>query len=52
MQPSVDRLHGAPTASIQGEEVLNTYGQLSSASLLHMYGFAELGNPHDKVCGS
>ena len=29
---------------------MNTYGQLSNTSLLHMYGFAELGNPHDKVC--
>ena len=35
---------------LQGEEVMNTYGQLSNTSLLHMYGFAELGNPHDKVC--
>ena len=34
---------------VQGEEVMNTYGQLSNTSLLHMYGFAELGNPHDKV---
>ena len=28
---------------------MNTYGQLSNTSLLHMYGFAELGNPYDKV---
>jgi len=34
---------------LQGEEVMNTYGQLGNTSLLHKYGFAELGNPHDKV---
>ena len=34
---------------LQGEEVMNTYGRLCNTSLLHMYGFAELGNPHDKV---
>ena len=28
---------------------MNTYGQHSNASLLHMYGFTEPGNPHDEV---
>ena len=28
---------------------MNTYGPLSNASLLHVYGFAEKGNPHDVV---
>lgn len=34
---------------IKGEEVMNTYGQLSNAALLHMYGFTERDNPHDEV---
>ena len=33
----------------QGSEVMNTYGPLSNASLLHVYGFTEEGNPHDVV---
>ena len=33
----------------QGEEVMNTYGQLSNASLLHTYGFTEVDNPYDEV---
>ncbi|CAI8044237.1 N-lysine methyltransferase setd6 [Geodia barretti] len=33
----------------QGSEVMNTYGPLSNASLLHAYGFTEEGNPHDVV---
>ena len=28
---------------------MNTYGLLSNASLLHVYGFTESGNPHDVV---
>ena len=28
---------------------MNTYGPLSNASLLHVYGFTEKGNPHDVV---
>lgn len=28
---------------------MNTYGQLSNAELLHMYGFTETGNPNDEV---
>ena len=28
---------------------MNTYGHLSNASLVHEYGFAEEGNPHDVV---
>ena len=34
---------------LKGEEVMNTYGQLSNAELLHMYGFTETGNPNDEV---
>ena len=34
---------------LQDEEVMNTYGPLSNASLLHTYGFTEPGNPHDVV---
>ena len=34
---------------VQGAEVMNTYGPLSNASLLHVYGFTEEGNPHDVV---
>lgn len=30
---------------------MNTYGSLSNASLMHVYGFAEEGNPHDVVGG-
>jgi SET domain-containing protein 6 len=33
----------------QGEEIMNTYGKLSNASLLHTYGFTEDDNPHDEV---
>ena len=29
---------------------MNTYGQLSNADLLHMYGFTERDNPYDEVC--
>ena len=28
---------------------MNTYGPLSNASLLHVYGFSEEGNPHNVV---
>ena len=35
--------------TLQGEEVMNTYGELSNASLLHTYGFTEEDNPHDEV---
>ena len=28
---------------------MNTYGELSNASLLHTYGFTEEDNPHDEV---
>ena len=28
---------------------MNTYGPLSNASLVHTYGFAEKGNPHNVV---
>lgn len=28
---------------------MNTYGQLSNAALLHLYGFTERGNPNDEV---
>ena len=28
---------------------MNTYGHLPNASLLHVYGFTEEGNPHDVV---
>lgn len=28
---------------------MNTYGDLPNASLLHMYGFAEVQNPHDEA---
>lgn len=28
---------------------MNTYGRLSNASLIHMYGFAEYDNPNDAV---
>lgn len=28
---------------------MNTYGALPNASLLHLYGFSEAGNPHDMV---
>lgn len=31
---------------------MNTYGQLSSAALLHKYGFTEKANPHDEVSDS
>lgn len=34
---------------MQGEEVMNTYGELSNTSLLHTYGFCEVNNPHDIV---
>ena len=34
---------------MKGSEVMNTYGPLSNASLLHVYGFTEEGNPHDVV---
>lgn len=30
---------------------MNTYGALPNASLLHLYGFSEEGNPHDVVGG-
>lgn len=30
---------------------MNTYGALPNASLLHLYGFSEVGNPHDVVGG-
>jgi SET domain-containing protein 6 len=33
----------------KGEEIMNTYGQHSNTSLLHMYGFALKGNPQDVV---
>ena len=35
----------------QGEEVFNTYGELSNSHLLHMYGFAEQypNNHYDEV---
>jgi len=33
----------------KGEEVFNTYGDLSSAQLLHTYGFVEPNNPFDSV---
>ena len=33
----------------QGEEIMNTYGQLSNAALLHKYGFTERNNPHEEV---
>ena len=39
----------SPARYIQGEEVMNTYGQLSNACLLHTYGFTEVDNPHDEV---
>ena len=29
--------------------MMNTYGELSNASLLHTYGFTEVDNPHDEV---
>ncbi len=29
---------------------MNTYGELSNASLLHVYGFTEEDNPYDEVC--
>ena len=28
---------------------MNTYGELSNASLLHTYGFTQDDNPHDEV---
>ena len=34
---------------VQGEEVMNTYGQHSNASLLHMYGFTEEDNAYTEV---
>lgn len=33
----------------QGEEVMNTYGDLCNAALLHKYGFTERDNPYDEV---
>ena len=38
--------------NVQGEEIMNTYGQLSNADLLHTYGFTETDNPYDEVCVS
>ena len=37
-------------AIIQGEEIMNTYGSLSNAALLHVYGFTEPSNPYNEVC--
>eukprot|EP00731_Ephydatia_muelleri_P003609 Em0001g3609a len=43
-----DRLELMAIRTIKkGEEVMNTYGPLSNACLLHKYGFSELKNPHD-----
>ena len=35
----------------QGEEVFNTYGEISSEEMLYLYGYAEDGpaNPHEEV---
>lgn len=33
-----------------GDEVFNTYGEKSTASLLQMHGFTLESNPHDFVC--
>ena len=29
--------------------MMNTYGNLSNADLLHLYGFTERDNPYDEV---
>lgn len=34
----------------RGDEVFNTYGEKSNASLLQMHGFTLDANPHDFVC--
>jgi hypothetical protein len=34
----------------RGKEIMNTFGQLSNHSLLHMHGFVEVNNPFDKAC--
>merc|ERR1719454_1641359 len=45
-----DSLQMLATTDIkQGEEVFNTYGELSNYHLLHMYGFSEKKNAHDTV---
>eukprot|EP00656_Telonema_subtile_P030779 TRINITY_DN33763_c0_g1_i2.p1 TRINITY_DN33763_c0_g1~~TRINITY_DN33763_c0_g1_i2.p1 ORF type:complete len:463 (-),score=93.74 TRINITY_DN33763_c0_g1_i2:98-1486(-) len=37
------------TTVLKGDEVFNTYGELSNGALLAKYGFTELINPHDCV---
>ncbi|XP_076469350.1 N-lysine methyltransferase setd6-like [Babylonia areolata] len=48
----VDALHMKAVCDIkQGEEVFNTYGEVSNQGLLHMYGFAQIpaDNHYDTV---
>jgi len=33
----------------KGEQIFNTYGELSNAQLLHSYGFVEAENNYDNV---